>query len=356
MALLGLLSLSGALAALEIVWGPTLGDLTSNSVRLSWYTNVPAMGEVEIGDQAYARGGPLQSQQVLLEGLQPGQTYRYLLRVDAGPQKAASPWYEFTTPAVGLSDFDFCAYGDTRSNPADHLQVVQAMVKCQPQFVLHTGDLVDDGTKLQDWKHFFPVIGLFAKSVPLYPCLGNHENGADLYFQLLPLPDGFGLRGHQWYTTVFGSCQIISLDTDQDQAAQGDWLQKLLAQPRPEGVVWRIAMFHEPPYTSGPHPPNPGALRYWCPLLENGGVDLVFNGHNHYYERSLHGGLNYLDVAGGGAPLYQATFKNPYRQSYHSVLSFVKVHVTAQTLQVTALDTKLNVLDTCTVTHPGAAS
>jgi hypothetical protein len=311
---------------------------------------------VEIGGQTVAGDGPVQAHQVQLQSLQPGRTYRYRLHATTPTATFTGPWHEFTTPAAGLTDFDFCAYGDTRSDAAAHRQVVEALVKCRPRLVLHTGDLVDNGADLAGWKLFFPVIAHFSGSVPFYPCVGNHEDDAELYDQLLPLPAGQGLRGHQWYSAVFGSCQIISLDSDADQAAQGEWLRQLLAQPRPAGVAWRLAMFHAPPYTSGPHEPDAGALQYWCPLLENGGVDLVFNGHNHYCERSLHGGLNYLTVGGGGAPLYEASLPNPFQQSFHSVLSFARVRVSAQSLQVTALDTQLRTLDTVTVTHPPAAT
>ena len=55
--LLALLAASGAHPALEIVWGPVLGDLTANSVRIAWYTNVPSNGAVLIGDQELAPGG-----------------------------------------------------------------------------------------------------------------------------------------------------------------------------------------------------------------------------------------------------------------------------------------------------------
>ena len=351
-ALVVLLAATGASAELQIVWGPVLGDLTPTSAQATWYTNVPALGGVEIGGQTVAWGGPVQAHHVLLRGLEPDRTYTYRLSVQTGAEKATSRWYHFTTPGPDLTTFTFCAYGDTRSDPAAHREVVGAMVQCKPRLVLHSGDLVSDGGALDGWKHFFPVIARFSPSVPLYPCLGNHENNADLYYQLLPLPAGYSSHQREWYTVTFGSCQFIVLDSCRAQAEQSEWLQALLAKPRPPGVVWRIAMFHHPPYASGPHPPDADALKYFCPYLENGGVDLVFNGHNHYYERSLKGRLNYVTVGGGGAPLYDhPALPNPYRQSLHVVLSFAKVEVTPEALQVTALDTKLQTLDSFTVTH-----
>ena len=158
------------------------------------------------------------------------------------------------------------------------------------------------------------------------------------------------MRNSEWYAAIFGSCQLFSLDNYGDLEAQAAWLKDQLSQPRPEGVQWRLALFHEPPYSSGPHPPSAGALKHFCPYLENGGVDLVLNGHTHLYERSLVGRLNYVTVGGGGAPLYAIRPRaNPYRQALAVTYSFLRVEVTPQELRCTALDTELLTLDSFTV-------
>ena len=352
-----LLAATGASAGLQIVWGPVLGDLTSTSAQLTWYTNIPSYGYVEVEGQPVARGGPLQAHKVILKGLQPGTNYYYRLVAESEGQRATSRRCRFTTPAEGLSEFTFCAYGDTRSNPADHAKVVKAMMTCAPALILHSGDLVASGSSMSDWHQFFPVIARFSPTVPLYPCLGNHEGNASNYYGFLPLPAGGGDRDCEWYTTVYGSCQFISLDTCRRVEEQGKWLRDLLAQPRPAGVRWRIAVFHAPPYTSGPHENDQGARQYFCPYLEApGGVDLVFNGHNHYYERSLKGRLNYVTVGGGGAPLYtNPSLVNPYRKAFADVLDFARIQVSPGALQMTAFGADGKVLDQCTVLPQGGA-
>jgi predicted phosphodiesterase len=356
-ALVVLLAATGAAANLQIVWGPLLGDLTSTSAQLAWYTNVPCIGYVDVaGQKAGVNERLTQTHKVVLEGLQPGTAYQYRIVVETAgaTEQTSSPRATFHTPAAGLDTFTFCAYGDTRYNhddPEAHARVVKAMLSCAPAFILHTGDLVNDGTSMDDWHHFFPIIAAFTATIPIYPVVGNHENEADEYYNFLPLPTGGGIQKWEWYSSIYGSCQIIALDSEQRWTEQQTWLRHLLAQPRPEGVQWRIVEFHRPPYTSGPHPPNAEALKYFCPLLEKpGAVDLVFNGHNHYYERDLKGTLNYVTVAGGGAPLYQKTMADPYRQVYKSVFSFAQVKVTPDSLDVTALDTDLQPIDHFTVT------
>ncbi|MCK4236104.1 MAG: metallophosphoesterase [Candidatus Krumholzibacteria bacterium] len=49
------------------------------------------------------------------------------------------------------------------------------------------------------------------------------------------------------------------------------------------------AIFHHPPISTGPHTEDEMGLRKTIvPLFERYGVDVVFNGHDHIYERSLY--------------------------------------------------------------------
>jgi hypothetical protein len=349
--LLLLVAVTGAAAALQIVWGPVLGDLTSTSAQLAWYTNLPSYGWVEVNGQPVARGGPIRAHRVKLQGLQPGSNYYYRLVAEADGQRAVSRRFRFATPPADLDTFTFCAYGDTRSDPEAHRRVVRAMASLRPAFILHSGDLVADGNSLADWHQFFPVIARFSPTVPLYPVLGNHEGNAAYYYDLLPLPTGGGDRGNEWYATVFGSVQIIGLDSCRRLEEQGRWLRDLLRRPAPSGVRWRVVLFHHPPYTSGPHEPSREVLQHFCPALEGGKVHLVFLGHNHLYERSRKGRLNYVIVGGGGAPLYRnPSLPNPYKVVLRSVYNFARVDVSPEALSVTAYDPDLAVLDRFTVT------
>lgn len=334
-----------ASAALQISWGPTLGALTPNSFRLTWFTNVPSLGTVEIADQTLARGGPVRAHEAEIRGLSPNTEYQYRLVVEAGEEVVRSRWYSLVTPSADLSRFTFCVYSDSQDTVAIHKQVAAGIASLQPRFVLHCGDLTHDGNDLQLWKRFFPVALRYAASAPLFTTLGNHEHEADLYFSLLPLPPGGGRHGGQWYRAIFGSVQIFSLDLNESVAEQSRWLQRVLQEPRPPGVQWRVAIFHQPPYTSGPHEPSQTARRYFCPYLENGGVDLVFNGHNHTYERSLARGLNYLTMGSAGGALYRPNLQNPYRQAGHRSHGFARVVVSPEALQVSWFDTQLKEYD-----------
>jgi hypothetical protein len=68
-------------------------------------------------------------------------------------------------------------------------------------------------------------------------------------------------------------------------------------------IKWIFVMMHAPMYTTNGHTVDPAMLASWGPVFEQYGVDIVFSGHNHCYERSFP--LRSGDVASDGrAPIY----------------------------------------------------
>lgn len=83
---------------------------------------------------------------------------------------------------------------------------------------------------------------------------------------------------------------------------QLDWVRKNLSGPEP----YKIVIFHHPIFSSDATygPGSEGLQKLWHPVFVELGVDLVFNGHAHNYERIVRDGVTYLVVGGGGANLY----------------------------------------------------
>ena len=74
---------------------------------------------------------------------------------------------------------------------------------------------------------------------------------------------------------------------------------------------------------------------YLQPLFEGNGVQLVFAGHDHAYERTIIHGITYVVSGGGGAPLYgQRQLKNPKSLVFKEVYHFVQVDVTSENLSL----------------------
>src|SRR5262245_39258783 len=71
-----------------------------------------------------------------------------------------------------------------------------------------------------------------------------------------------------------------------DQGAMLRWLENDLAATR---LFWRIVFFHHPPFAAGPNQNDAQCIlarERIVPILERHGVQLVFNGHEHSYQRT----------------------------------------------------------------------
>jgi predicted phosphodiesterase len=260
---------------------------------------------------------------VTLTSLSSYLTYHYqiygdgqLLAGDSSFRTAASPTQ---------TTFSFLALGDTRSDAAAHQSVVDRAVTLSPDFVLHSGDFVYDGSVAAQWTTFFAVERELLCQSPLFGALGNHEKNASNYF------DAFHLPGNErWYSFDYGNAHFVGLQID-DYADYGPgsvqyaWLENDLTST---DRLWKIVFFHTPPYSSGRHGGRASVRDALGPLFAQHGVDLVFNGHDHDYERSVVGDVTYIVTGGGGAPLYDRETGNLY--SVYFSKTYHCVHVTVR--------------------------
>ena len=240
-----------------------------------------------------------------LTGLNPNTEYQYRVGGSGG---AWSETYTFRTgPVAGgpCVPFNFVVLGDGRSqddsgaDPKWHTIMTEAL-EHDPAFVLNTGDLVKDGDEIGQWKDYLEKSDPMQALVPHFPSIGNHDNdkvvgeGA-LYNMVFQLPRNAETDTEDFYFVTYGDVIFVSLTTenykDDNFGLQAAWLDQVLTDnPR----RWKFVFFHHPPYTSYGdvfgfelnHPPNEqnqnGAL---VPIFDKHHVDMVFNGHNHYYER-----------------------------------------------------------------------
>ena len=96
-----------------------------------------------------------------------------------------------------------------------------------------------------------------------------------------------------------------------------------------------VVFFHIPPYSSGrEHGSDLGVRAVMEPLFRQYGIDLVFNGHDHDYERSVANGITYIVTGGGGAPLYAKGQPDPASVYFTSTYHSVQVSVTGMTLTI----------------------
>jgi acid phosphatase type 7 len=166
----------------KFVLAPYLQYPTQTSVTVMWETATTGTSVVEYG-LASARLTRVEERkdatihEVKLDGLEPETKYVYRVSSVLGDGTTiASPLYQFMTAVKADSAFSFCVVGDTQKNPKMTAKVAKVMFDRRPHFVMHCGDVVDNGPDKAEWVHelFGPCADLFARAA-IFPTIGNHE-------------------------------------------------------------------------------------------------------------------------------------------------------------------------------------
>ena len=117
------------------------------------------------------------------------------------------------------------------------------------------------------------------------------------------------MNGERFYTfKPKPGVRMFALDSNYMDPSQLAWLEKDLAA---SGSVWKICFFHHPIYSSGgAHGSNLPLRAQLEPLFLKYGVDAVFSGHEHFYERIKPQKGIYYFTSGGAAKLREGDVKS----------------------------------------------
>ena len=255
--------------------------------------------------------------------------------------------------AAKVDSYTFVAYGDTRSDATTHAAIVAEIVGLHPEFVLQSGDLVDHGKSVSEWAEFDAIESPIKKAhIAYYPARGNHDLGD---FYLSHVTEKYDSGNGFYYAFTRHNARFIIVDSFEDYdptSTQYHWLEGELSKAQ-KAAQNTFVMFHESPFSVGPHGSTPEAQQYLHPLFAKYKVSLVICGHDHLYYRTKRDGVNYIITGGGGAPLYEADNANiaipgdVYKSVHHVVLLTVKNGV----ISGRAIAEDGSVIDQFTLTH-----
>ncbi len=223
-------------------------------------------------------------------------------------------------------------YGDTRNGHDIHRQVIERIAAVNPKLVFHSGDMVEDGTKQEEWNTFNEIVAPI-RSI-LYPALGNHERNAQEFYNNFELPGN-----ERWYSVQSDYIYFIVLDSTAGFGADSEqtkWLKDELAKAKQTNKFIAL-VFHYAPFSSSEHSQDENVVKMQTelvPILEAADVDVSFNGHDHIYERSYKDGVYYLTVGSSGAPLYAKESTNRYSQIFVADYSFAVITATKDDMAV----------------------
>lgn len=236
---------------------------------------------------------------VVFTGLDPNTLYAYRV---GGANGKWSEWFQVRTAPLS-GPVAFLYVGDAQNGILSHwARTIRGAFMKAPdaRFIIHAGDLVNQGSRDFEWAQWFAAVGFIHGMIPAVPVAGNHEYarvGADpataqsmlaIVWRpqfTLPVDDTLppNLKETVYSVRYSDDLEVFVLDTNApDIAIQANWLDKKLAAST---ARWRVATFHHPIFSSGNDRDNPRQRAALLPVLRKHGVDLVLQGHDHTYAR-----------------------------------------------------------------------
>jgi predicted phosphodiesterase len=315
---------------------------------LQWGTEL----SYSAGQATLSRRGEEPVQSHTMGNLEPGT--RYLYRLNAGSETYQGSF--ITAPLPDTSDTTFFVYGDSRSHPEVHDRLAAAVVSDisrhpgSQTLVLHAGDLVNNGLSRSSWMtdvfdaRYRNIRRLMAL-VPFVVSRGNHEGNARLFSRFFPYP----YEGGRYWSLDYGPVHIAVVDLYTDFGPGSHQLAWLAEDLSSTNRPWKILIMHEPGWSAGHHENNAKVKAVIHPMALAHGVDVVFNGHNHYYARALVNGIYYITTGGGGAPLYDPQDGRPYVERAEKSHHYCRVSVAGDDLKLEAIGIDGDIIDTLVI-------
>lgn len=300
---------------------------------------------------------------VELSGLAQGREYRYKIGGFEGSFHV--PHESDVTRFLYLGDVQF---QESMEEYEEWGQMVRRAYREHPDldFAVIGGDLVNSPGELSQWEAFLEACDVFAK-LPLATVAGNHEgvHSNYTYQKLFALPDDAeeDQSGEEFYSLDFGNVRMLMMDssflTEERRQSMGKdaWAKE---EQRVEAWIrsrtgscekpWLAAVIHHPVY--GMHDEDtvsPQIRRLWAPLLETGGVRIVFSGHQHLYQRtrSIHGVVYLMGNSGQRVSRFFHGNNLPEytQQIYDRGANYQIVEAGARRLKMTSYNKKGLVID-----------
>ena len=308
-----ILSMGAEPGSLSISWkGDSEGPETLQIAEIAETENTAnaGTGEERVGETFAAKKERILKSDyyrwhVRLTGLTQGQEYRYKIGGFEGSFRM--PQESKVTKFLYLGDVQF---QESMEEYQEWGEMVKEVYQAHPDldFAVIGGDLVNSPGELAQWEAFLDACDVFAK-LPLVTVAGNHEgvHSNYTYQKLFALPDDAeeDQSGEEFYSLDFGNVRMLMMDssflTEERRQSMGKdaWAKEeqrveawILSRTGSCEKPWLAAVIHHPVY--GMHDEDtvsPQIRRLWAPLLETGGVRIVFSGHQHLYQRTrpIHG-------------------------------------------------------------------
>jgi predicted MPP superfamily phosphohydrolase len=216
-----------------------------------------------------------------------------------------SAWWSVTAQQVTLpskpDSVKFGVLGDNGTGDKPQYEIADQMTRLHAKFpfdrVIMLGDNIYGGQGPSDLVTKFsqPYKALLDAGVKFYASLGNHDDPVNNRYPL------WNMGGQMYYTYSTRNVRFFALDSNKVEPKELAWLE---SQLKSATEAWKICYFHHPLYSDGgTHGSSVDVRVLFEPLFVTYGVNVVFSGHDHIYERITPQKGIYYFVEGAGGQL-----------------------------------------------------
>ncbi len=189
---------------------------------------------------------------------------------------------DITLPSAPNS-VKFGVLGDAGTGDRPQYEIADRMARLHATFpfdrVILLGDNIYGGQGPSDMVKKFsqPYKALLDAGVKFYASVGNHDAPANVRYPL------WNMNGERYYNYATKNVRFFALDSNKVDQQELAWLDAELAKAKED---WKICYFHHPLYSDGgTHGSAIDVRVLFEPLFVKYGVNVVFAGHDHIYER-----------------------------------------------------------------------
>lgn len=311
-------TLGGGGGPASIVRGPYLQVGTSSNIIVRWRTSVLSDTQVRYGTDVAnlnlvtSNTSPVLDHEIMLNGLLPDTKYYYSIGTTTQALASGNSYFFNTAPEPGthkptriwvIGDFGtgYGAQRDVRDAYANF-----TADRTTDVWLMLGDNAYGSGLDEEYQSYVFNVYPTLFRQTVVWPAVGNHDTAHSQslsddydYYRIFTMPTngqagGVPSGSEHYYSFDYANIHFICLDSmtaifRQPNSAMLQWLEADLAENTRD---WIIAYWHHPAYTKGSHNSDTEfesieMRQNVVPILEAHGVDMVFAGHSHCYERSF---------------------------------------------------------------------
>ena len=234
----------------------------------------------------------------------------------------------------------FAAIGDNGTGDTPEFEVGEVMARVHEKFafdlVIMLGDNMYGSQRPSDFVQKFerPYAALLNAGVKFQASLGNHDRPENVSYA------PYNMGGQRYYTFVRKNVRFFALDSTIMDRKQLDWVESELKDARED---WKICFFHHPLYSDAARHGSSFDLRQVLePLFVKYGVNVVFSGHDHVYERVKPQKGIYYFVSGSAGQLRRGNMRptGDTAAAYDQDQSFMVVEVAGSEMYFQAISRK----------------